>query len=128
MKLLDVITAAGGRVNGGDPYLWHCYGTEAQCLEFTDINGDGYSRVIFDRKTYDCYEVHVEIPNEDVAMRWINPEYRKAFFTECQQRNVDSSVAWDNVSYIHVDTDELIIEYVKELGDLNYGNLVPAKT
>ena len=128
MKLIEVITAAGGRVAGGDPYLWNCYGDSAQFLEFKDINGDGYSHVIFDRNTYECYEIHVEVPHEDSAMRWINPTHRSAFFAECKQRGVDPSLAWDNVNYTHVDTEELILEYVRDLGNLNYEHVLMAKT
>ncbi len=124
MKLLDVINAAGARISGGDPYLWNCYGNSAQFLEFRDINGNGYSHVIFDRDTYVCYEIHVEVPNEDIAMRWINPEYRSAFFEESKRHGVDPSIAWDNVNYTHVDTEELILEYVQDLGNLKYDNVL----
>lgn len=128
MKLLEVITAAGGRVSGGDPYLWECYGPNAQFMEFRDVNGDGYSHVIFDKNNYECYEVHVEVPNEDVAMRWIAREFKTKFYDECKRRNVDASTAWDNVNYIHVDTEELILEYVRDLGELKYENVLMAKT
>lgn len=128
MKLLEVVITAGGRVSGGDPYLWECYGPDAQYMEFRDIKGDGYSHVIFDRNTYNCYEVHVEVPHEDVAMRWINEDYKTAFYNECKRRGVDFSTAWDNVNYIHVDTEELILEYVRDLGELKYENVLTAKT
>jgi hypothetical protein len=128
MKLLDVISAADARVSGGDPYLWSCYGSNAQFLEFRDSAGNGYSHVIFDRNTYECYEIHVEVPNEDIAMRWVNPLYRSTFYKECEKRGIDPSVAWDNVNYTHVDTEELILEYVRDLGNLNYENVLKAKT
>lgn len=128
MKLLDVITAAAGRVSGGDPYLWGCYGSNAQFMEFRDADGNGYSHVIFDTQTYECYEVHVEVPDESVAIRWIARDYKTKFYDECKRRNVDPSTAWDNVNYIHVDTEELILEYVRDLGQLKYENVLMAKT
>ena len=130
MKLLNVIQAAGGRVSGGDPYLWQCYGDNAQFMEFRDTDGSGYCHCVFDTKTYDVYEIHVEVPlisNEaespEQTFRWISDNVKQAYYKECEDRNCDTDIAWDEVRYTHVDTEELILQYVKDIGETYYDDL-----
>jgi hypothetical protein len=130
MKLLDVITASGGRVSGGDPYLWSCYGDNAQFMEFRDTTGNGYSHCIFDTKTYDVYEIYVEVPlttNEAEApsqcFRWINPQVLQAYLDTCKVRNVDPNIAYDDIRHNEISSEELILEYIKDIGEGYYDNL-----
>ena len=130
MKILDVMQAAGGRVSGGDPYLWDCYGSKANFMEFRDVDGNGYSHCIFDTKTYQVYEVHVEVPlttNEadapQQAFRWIDPEYLPAYLKECKDRDESPVYAWDDFKYVDISSDATILEYVKDIGEGYYDNL-----
>jgi hypothetical protein len=130
MKLLEVITAAGGRVSGGDSYLWKCFGDNAQFMEFCDVDGHGYSHCIFDTKTYEVYQIHIEVPlvsNEadspEQTFLWTADSNKKAYYTECEKHNVDPNSAWDDVNYTHVDTEELILSYVKDIGETYYDDL-----
>jgi hypothetical protein len=130
MKLLDVITAAGGRVSGGDPYLWNCYGDDAQFMEFRDVDGQGYSHCIFDTKTYRVYEVYAEVPlgtNEAGAppqiFRWINPLFLQEYLDECKIRNEDPNIAYDDVKHNDIPSEQIILEYVKDIGEGYYDNL-----
>jgi len=130
MKLLDVIMAAGGRCSGGDPYQWSCYGTDANYMEFRDVDGQGCSHCIYDTKTYEVYEVYCEVPltsNEaespEQVFQWVNPLFAKAYLQECQLRNVDPDIAWEDVRYTHVTEEELILTFVKDIGDTYYDDL-----
>lgn len=123
MKLLDVITAAGGRTSGGDPYQWHCFGENAQYLEFRDINGNGCSHCIFDTKNYTVYQIHVDIPEQDRAFQWTNPSYVLAYLEECKKLNVDPNEAWDNVKYSIVNDEQTILQYIENIGNGYYDDI-----
>lgn len=125
MKLLEVIQACHGRVAGGDPYLWSCYGENAQYMEFRDVNGKGYAHCVFDTKTYEVYEIHAEIPGQDVAFRWVNPLKEHALFHESKARGIDSSYAWDDVKYINIapSNEERILDHLDDIGEGHYDNI-----
>jgi hypothetical protein len=120
MKLLDVITSANGRISGGDPFLWDCYGDFSQYLEFRDANGLGYAHCIYDTRTYIVYEIHMEVPQQELPFRWLNDSTRTAYYKEAEARGVEPDFAWDEVGYIHLDTEELALEYLKDIGEGNY--------
>lgn len=122
MKLLEVIQACHGRVSGGDPYLWQCYGNNAQFMEFRDADGQGYAHCIFDTNTYDVYEVHAEIPGKDYAYRWLEPRYEHAMISEAKDRGIDHTVAWDGVKYIDFTPNdkETVLDFLDKIGNLNY--------
>lgn len=122
MKLLDVIQACHGRVSGGDPYLWDCYGPNAQYMEFRDANGQGYAHCIFDTTTYNVYEIHTEIPGQDIAYRWINPSHEHAMLDESKSRGIDVTLAWDEVKYINIGSsdEDRILDHLRDIGDLHY--------
>jgi hypothetical protein len=122
MKLLDVITAAGGRVSGGDPHLWNWCGPDSHYMEFRDKDGEGYSHCIFDTRTYEVYSIHVEVPGYDQAFDWVNPNYLQQYLDECKEREFDPNYAWDDVKYTHVD-ETTILQYIKDVGDTYYDNL-----
>jgi hypothetical protein len=123
MKLDNIITAAGARVNGGDPYMWECYGPDANYIEFRDTDGQSYAHAIYDTKNYIVYEVHIEVPGQNQAFRWLNTITKHAYYTEAERRGIDPNLAWDDVGYIHVDTEELMLEYLKDIGETYYDNL-----
>ena len=123
MKLNDAIKATGSRITGGSEYGWQCYGPNSQFLDFQDADGKPYAHCIFDRETQNVYEIVVEVPGEDQSYRWIDFDFRDAYYKECAERNIDPNNAWDNVSFTHVDTEELILEYLEDIGNLNYSNI-----
>jgi hypothetical protein len=123
MTLNDVINAAGARISGGDPYMWQCYGSNANYIEFRDTNGAGYAHAIYDTKNYIVYEIHIEVPNTEQCFRWLNPITKHAYYSEAEKRGIDPNNAWDEVGYTHVDTDELILEYLEDIGLGYYNNL-----
>ena len=125
MKLLEVIQACHGRVAGGDPYLWSCYGDNAQYMEFRDADGQGYAHCIFDTVTYNVYEIHAEVPGYDQAFRWLDPLTEAGMFAEARQRGVDHTLAWDDVKYVNIGSsdEERILDYLSDIGATYYDNL-----
>ena len=123
MKLNDVMVAAGSRTSGGDSFLWKCYGENANYMEFRDVAGQGYSHCIYDTTDYTVFEIHIEIPGTEDCFRWLNPDYKQAFYTEASKYNVDPNFAWEKVNYTHVETEELILDYIEDIGERNYQNI-----
>ena len=117
MKLLDVITAAGGRVSGGDPYLWQCYGPNANFMEFRTNDGKGYSHCVYDTKTYDVYFVYVEIPETEKCWQWNNPSHFQEYLRESELRKVDPYEAWDEVKWMPIETEDGILNMLKAIGE-----------
>jgi hypothetical protein len=126
MNLLNVITLAGGRIGGGSEYLWNCFGNNARYLEFQDTTGYGYSHCIFDTKTYEVYEIHVDVNGQQQAFLWTNDKYKKAYLKEAKEREVNANIAWDDVKYAHV-SENNILTYLKDVGELYYDNLPSPK-
>jgi len=122
MKFNNVINSAGSRISGGDQYGWVCYGPNSQFLDFQDTEGKPYASCVYDRLTQEVYEISVEVPKQEFAYRWINPNFRIEYYKECKERNIDPNNAWDDVSFTHVDTEELILEYLEDIGNLDYSN------
>jgi len=116
MKLLDIIQAAGARISGGDPYLWECYGPNANFLEFRTAQGQGYCHCVFDTKTYDVYYVYVEIPGKNQCWQWNNPSYIEAYLDECERRKVDPYEAYDDVKWTPILATKELLDKVEDIG------------
>jgi hypothetical protein len=123
MKLIDVITAAEGRVSGGDKFQWKCWGDNARFMEFADINGSEFCSVVFDTKTYDVYDIEIFIPDTDICFRWFNPAFIDSYINEAKVRNIDYMLAWDSIKFIPVNDAQVIIEYIKDVMSSFYEDL-----
>ena len=123
MKLIDVITAAEGRVSGGDNFQWKCWGDNARFMEFADINGSEFCSVVFDTKTYDVYDIEIFIPDTDICFRWFNPAFINSYINEAKVRNIDYMLAWDSIKFIPVNDAQVIIEYIKDVMSSFYEDL-----
>jgi hypothetical protein len=130
MKLLEVMTAAGGRTSGGDPFLWSCFGENANYMEYRDVDGNGYAHCVFDTKTYEVYQIHVEVPltsNEADAphqtFQWIDPAYLTSYILEAKEHGTNPDIAYDDVRYTNVYDESTILQYVKDIGEGYYDDL-----
>jgi hypothetical protein len=52
------------------------------------------------------YEVNAYDYKRNRAYRLINPDFKVAHETEAAERDVNTSQAWDDVEYVHLDTDD----------------------
>jgi hypothetical protein len=123
MILLNVLKAAKDRTVSSDKYQWSCFGDKAHVMDFKDADNTVYANAVFDLETQEVYYINVEVPGYPQAFLWLNPDYKISYYQECKSRNVDPDIAWDNVNFIHVDTEDLILEYVLDIGDGYYDNL-----
>ena len=123
MKLIDIITQCGVRVSDAAEYQWECYGYNAHIMEFADVVGEPYCSVVFDKKNYTVYEVELFIPGQEQAFKWMDGEHEPAHNREAKKRNVDVTVAYDDVKYDRVVDEDTILQYAKDIGEMYYDDL-----
>ena len=98
------------KISDGDEYLWQAYGENSWCVEY---NGENcYNNIthevvaVFDRKTLIIYEVVCYDYINEVNYRWIHPDYIDEVNQEAKERNVDNSIAYNNIKFIEVSSFE----------------------
>jgi hypothetical protein len=123
MKLMDVITQCGARVCEGADYQWECYGPNSHIMEFADVTGEPYCSIVFDKKNYMVYELEIFIPGQDQVFKWQDSEHEPAHNREAQKRNVDITLAYDDVKYDKVADEAVILQYAKDIGEMYYDDL-----
>lgn len=119
MKLLQVITAADGRINGADAFLWKCWGNNILCLEFVNTASRGYSHCYYNQKTFDVYQIYVEIPETDHCWIWNDPAHRDSYIKESQERGIDPSIAYDGVRHTELFSEDQILSLLEKVGQEN---------
>lgn len=95
------------RIAEGSDFGWTCYGPNAYTL--TSWNGDqnGWSvNMVFDTQTQTVYEVDSCDYVNKRAYRLINPDFKQANAKEAESRGCVPQEAWDDVSYVDLETDE----------------------
>lgn len=99
-KLNEFLKLCNYQITEGSQYLWSCYGPDAYCLDSWIGGNNGYTlSVVFDKKTQFVYELQLNHFGDQIAYRWIAPEYEKAFRTESTAKEVNADLAWDSVLY-----------------------------
>ena len=99
------------RITEGSDYCWHCYGNDVHMLDSWNGEQDGHSfTVIFDTKTQVVYEVQAHDYVHNRAYRMINPDFQKKAKTEARKRDVNKDMAWDDVDYVDLETDDDFIQ------------------
>jgi len=105
------------RITEGSDYCWSCYGYNAYTLGSWNGDSDtGYSvDIVFDTVTQTVYEMNVSDYKNQRAYRWINSDFREKFQTESKERYVDANQAWDNVTYIDLETEKDMLEKTRAI-------------
>lgn len=98
------------RITEGSDYLWNCYGPDSYRLDVSNNIIGTNAEIIFDTKTQIVYEVCVFDETNSRAYRIINPDFKKKHNKESKKRNVNSDIAWDDVNFIDLETDEDFLE------------------
>ena len=113
MQLSEINNTFQHKITDGSDYLWDCYGSDTRSIDYTSKYACGY--VVFDTETQTVYEVSVSPVAtawaiEPKPYRYIDPEHRMSYDTEAADRNVDPNVAWDDVKWVDLETEEDFIE------------------
>jgi hypothetical protein len=95
------------RVTEGSTFCWQCYGGNAYSLDSWNNDQDGNSfTIIFDTKTQVVYEVQSHDYKNQRAYRLINPDFKDQREIESTDRSVSLNVAWDEVNYVDLESDD----------------------
>jgi predicted HicB family RNase H-like nuclease len=117
LTLKDFMETVNYRITEGSDYCWSCYGYNAYALDsWNGDNDTGYSvGIVFDTNTQIVYEMNVSDYKNQRAYRWINSDFREKFQTESKERYVDANQAWDNVTYIDLETEKDMLEKTRAI-------------
>lgn len=112
MHLKDVNEITNHRITCGSDFLWSCY-PDARSLDYE--NTYAYITAVYSTETQEIYEVNVSVKPESWSedqrpYRWLNPAYKEAYYKECKTRKVKKNIAWDDVKYIDLETEEDFLE------------------
>lgn len=111
LTLRDFMEVVNYHITEGDNFGWNCYGSNAFTMTSWNGKQDGNSvYVVFDTSTQVVYEMSACDYNRNRAYRWINPEYRDAYFKEAEKNSSDADEAWDNVKFTDLEVIDDLIE------------------
>lgn len=93
----------------GWKYNWNAYGINAWCL--TNVSDGTWATkyevlATFDTKTLLIYEVTTYDYENEVSYRWIHPDYVEEVNQEANERNVDNSIAYNDIKFIDINSFE----------------------
>jgi len=103
------------RITEGSDYQWQCFGYNAYRLDSWNGDQEGHTiSILFDTKTQEVYQVEAFDYARERAYRMTNPDYKKEFDSECEDREI-LDCAWERddgtpVNYVDLDVDEDFIE------------------
>jgi hypothetical protein len=126
ITLKQWMEAVDYRITEGGEYGWTCYGSNAYSLDSWNGDHEGHSfSIYFDTKTQEVYEVQAHDFKRQRAYRIINPQYKAAHDTEAAGRDVVADNAWDEVSFVELETDEDWLDKARAIfNDEEYDNRV----
>ena len=124
MHLSEVNEALNHRITGGSTYHWQCYGPNARYLDYE--SDYAHASVLFDSKTQVVYEASVNAKDEKLTpYRWLNPEYKDAYYAESADKKVDPNNAWDNTNWCDLEVADDWLEKANAIfNGLSFDNRV----
>lgn len=100
------------RIHSADDYQWKCYGNNIKIMDFEDENGVEVGTALFSTQDKQVREIYVF--DDEVAHRWIAPEYRDAYLAECAKRKINPDVFTETQGFSDVEDSEQILDLVAE--------------
>ena len=105
MELQDFLNLINHRITGGDKFEWECYGPNARTIDSFLSDDETSASVVFDTVNQVVYEATVIDELNDKPFRWINPDFKDAYYAEAKARDCNPNQAWDDVEYINLDME-----------------------
>lgn len=109
ITLKDFLETTQYNITDGSKFEWDCYGPNARILDCAELNEYSAS-VVFDSVTQMIYEATVCDYKLKRAYRLINPDYKKDYALEAEERGINGDQAWDEVKYIDLETEQDFFE------------------
>lgn len=106
MSLESIFKAFNYRITDGTEYTWNCYGPSARYIDFESEYA--HASVIYDTTTLEVYETSVDAKQDEDdnlpgPYRWLNPNYKDSYFDECEAKQIDKHIAWDDTNWIDLE-------------------------
>lgn len=109
MNVNNVLDTVKYRIAQSSPYLYQSFGMEnPRIFDFFDIEEEVAGNFTAD-ESGKVYEIIAEIPNIGVCYRWVDPEFRNTLYQDSIKRGVDPTVAWEDVKFTEVESEENIL-------------------
>jgi len=102
-----------------DQFQWSCYGKPAitAILWYRDHNYDWSISVEYGGIEQQVYELEVWDNVNDWYGRWIDPEYKNAYYSEAFERQIEPNMACDGVEFTDFEYHSDLYEYAYELAE-----------
>ena len=112
MRLNEINEALDHKITGGSEYQWNCY-PDARYLDYE--SDFAHVSVLYSTTDQTVYQAEVSVKREawdedKKPYRWLNPDYKDAFYKESEKRQVDIDIAWDDVKWIDLEMAEDFLE------------------
>ena len=135
MKLKKLLKLVDYKIYNGDKYLWSCYGDDAMVFEHGGYGDPSYIspnenvlslNSVVDMRTQKVREITCCFYTHEVAFRWIDPDYVKAYKQEAKEKKVKQNEAWDGIEYVDVPLDsmEIIAKEIAKSERVDYDKAV----
>ena len=119
MNLKSVLEVIDHKFTTGDRWGFKTF-SDSSHITFKDQNDNPCGHCIYKNDTNEVVYLGTEVPNHPLAFQWIHPDYKKSY---CEELGDEWNIAWDDVTYTNVLTEELMLEYIENIVNLNYINL-----
>ena len=119
MNLKSVLEVIDHKFTTGDRWGFKTF-SDSSHITFKDQNDNPCGHCIYKNDTNEVVYLGTEVPNHPLAFQWIHPDYKKSY---CEELGDDWNIAWDEVTYTNVLTEELMLEYIEDIVNLDYINL-----
>ncbi len=119
MNLKSVLEVIDHKFTTGDDWNFKTF-DDSSTIAFKDQNDNPCGHCIYNNNTNNVLYLSAEVPNHPLAFQWIHPDYKKSY---CEELGDDWNIAWDEVTYTNVLTEELMLEYIEDIVNLDYTNL-----
>jgi hypothetical protein len=114
MHLGEINKALTHRITGGSEYSWQCYGSNARYLDYESDHA--HATVLFDSQTQMVYEASVNAKDEKLTpYRWLNPEYKDAYYAESADKKIDPNNAWDDTNWCDLEVTDDWLEKARAI-------------
>lgn len=120
ITLKDFMETVDYCITEGNAYGWQCFGPNAYSLDSWNGDQDGHTvNIIFDTKDQTVYQAMVYDYARNRAYRMTNPDFKEAFDTECQNRDI-LDMAWEDdegnpIKYVDLEVEEDFIEKARSI-------------
>ena len=108
MNLETLLKTFDYKISDGTEYLWKSYPS----ARYIDLRSEfAEAQIVFSTIDQTIYET--SISSDDYLYRWRNPEFIAAHDSEAESREIDPSIAWDDVKYINLEVETDFLEKAK---------------